>query len=156
MRGFEPGEDCVHFAGELLEDALRGWGLCPAQDAGDRARLLEAPSPLVLVAVFVSSWLRRQRWEACVALRAILARLIPPASLARRVLPAILARLVAPPLTWAAVFLASRVPSSSSSVAPVVAVGTSASPSFTHGPELLAFIGVVGVEVVVHAVPTAL
>ena len=39
--------------GELLEDALRGWGLSPAQDAGDRARLLEAPSLLVLVAVVV-------------------------------------------------------------------------------------------------------
>ena len=42
-RGFEPREDCVHFAGELLEDALIGWGLSSAQDAGDRARLLEAP-----------------------------------------------------------------------------------------------------------------
>ena len=53
-RGFEPGEDYVHFAGELLEDALRGWGLCPAQDAGNRARLLEAPGLLVLMAVLVS------------------------------------------------------------------------------------------------------
>ena len=89
-------------------------------------------------------------------MRAILARLIPLAFLARRVLPAILARLVAPPLTWAAVFPASCVPSSSSAVAPVAAVGMPDSPSFTHGPELLAFVGVVGVEIVVHAILAAL
>src|SRR3954468_24874180 len=116
-RGFELGEDCIYFAGELLEDALRGWGLSPAQDAGGRARLLEAPSPLVLMAVLVSPWLRRQRREACVALRAILARLIPPVSLARS---------IAPPLARATVFPASCVPSSSSVVAPVTAVGTTA------------------------------
>ena len=151
--------------GELLEDARRGWGLGPAQDASNRARLLEAPSPLVLVAVLVSPWLRRQRWEACVALRAILARLIPPvslvrlippSSLARRVLPAILARLIVPPLAWATVFLASCVPSTSSVVAPVTAVRATADPSFSHGSELLTFVGVVGVEVVVHTVPAAL
>ena len=89
-------------------------------------------------------------------MRAILARLIPPASLARRVLPAILARLVAPPLARAAVFPASCVPSSSSAIAAIVAVGVAADPSFSHGSELLAFVGVVGVEVVVHTVPTAL
>ena len=58
-RGFKLGEDCIHFAGELLADALRGWGLSSAQDAGDRARLLEAPSPLVLMMVLVSPWLQR-------------------------------------------------------------------------------------------------
>ena len=129
---------------KLLEDALRGWGLSSAQDAGDRARLLEAPSLLVLVAVLVSPWLRRRRWEACIALRAILARLIPPvslarlippSSLARQVLPAILARLVAPLLARATVFLVSCVPSSSSTVAPVTAVGATADPSFSHGSE---------------------
>ena len=130
--------------------------MCPAQDAGDRARLLEAPSPLVLVVVLVSPWLRRQRGEACVALRAILARLIPPVSLVRRVLPAILARLIAPPLARATVFPASCVPSSSSAIAAIVAVGVAADPSFSHGSELLAFVGVVDVEVVVHAVPAAL
>ena len=110
--------------GELLEDALRGWGLSSAQDAGDRSRLLDAPSLLVLVAVLVSPWLRRQRWEACVALRAILARLIPPASLARWDLPAILTRLVAPPLARAMVFLAPCVPSSSSAISPVTKVSS--------------------------------
>ena len=133
--------------------------MCSAQDAGDRARLLEAPSLLVLVAVLVSPWLRRQRWEACVALWAILARLIPPvflarliplASLVRRVLPAILARLIAPPLARATIFPASCVPSSSSAVAPVTAVRATADPSFSHGSELLKFVGVVGVEVLVH------
>ena len=44
-RGFELGEDSIHFAGKLLEDAFRGWGLSSAQDASDRARLLEAPTP---------------------------------------------------------------------------------------------------------------
>ena len=43
--GLKLGEDCIHFAGELLEDALRGWGLSSAQDAGDCAWFLEAPSP---------------------------------------------------------------------------------------------------------------
>ena len=89
-------------------------------------------------------------------MRAILARPIPPVSLVRLILPAILARSVAPPLARAAVFPASCVPSSSSTVAPVAAVGASADPSFSHGPELLTFVGVVGVEVVVHAVPAAL
>ena len=75
--GLELGKGCIYFAGELLEDALGGWGLSSTQDAGDRTWLLEAPSPLVLMTVFISPWLRRQRREACVALRAILARLIP-------------------------------------------------------------------------------
>ena len=71
MRGLELGEDCIHFAGELLEEALRGWGLSPAQDAGDCAWLLETPSPLVLMAVLVSPWLWRQRREACVAVTSL-------------------------------------------------------------------------------------
>ena len=68
----------------------------------------------------------------------------------------ILARLVAPPLARPTVFPASCVSSSSSTVAPVTAVGATADSSFTHGSEFLAFVGVVGVEVVVHAVPAAL
>ena len=44
-RSLELGEGCIHFTGELLEDALGGWGLSATQDAGDGARLLEAPSP---------------------------------------------------------------------------------------------------------------
>ena len=45
------GRAAFHFAGKLLEDALRGWGLSSAQDAGDCTRFLEAPSPLVLMTV---------------------------------------------------------------------------------------------------------
>ena len=122
--------------------------MSPAQDAGDRARLPEAPIPLVLVAVLVSPWLQRQRREACVALRAILARLIPPVSLARRVLLAILTRSIAPPLVRAAVFPTSCVPSSSSAVAPVVALGASTEASFLYGSELLTVASVVGVQIV--------
>ena len=55
--GLELGEDCIHFTGKLLEDTLRGWGLCSAQDASDSTRLLEAPSPLILVMVFIPPWL---------------------------------------------------------------------------------------------------
>src|SRR3954467_9687278 len=107
------------------------------------------------MAVFVPPWLRRQWREARVAMRAVLTRLIPPVPLARRVPPDVLARLVAPPLARAAIFPASWVSSSSSAVAPVSAVRTTADPSFSHGTELLTFIGVVGVEVVVHTVPAA-
>src|SRR3954463_3369013 len=88
-------------------------------------------------------------------MRAILTRLIPPIPLVRRVTPAVLARLVAPALAWATIFPASRVPSSSSAVAPVSTVRASADSSFSHGVEFLAFIDVVGVEVVVHTVPAA-
>src|SRR3954466_710264 len=86
-------------------------------------------------------------------MRAILTRLVPPVPLARRVTPAVLARLVTPALTRATIFPASRVPSSSSAVAPVSTVRASADSSFSHGADFLAFIGVVGVEVVVHTVP---
>ena len=44
-RCLEPGKGCVHLTGKLPKDALRGWGLSSAQDAGDRVQLLEAPSP---------------------------------------------------------------------------------------------------------------
>src|SRR4051812_11429747 len=107
------------------------------------------------MAVFVPPWLRRQWREACVAMRAVLTRLIPPVPLARQVPPAVLARLVAPPLARAAIFPASRVSSSSSVVAPVGAVRATADPSFSHSAEFLAFVGVVGVEVVVDTVPAA-
>src|SRR4051812_41394067 len=93
--------------------------------------------------------------EAHVALQAILTRLLAPVPLVRQVPPAVLARLIAPPLARAAVFPASWVPSSSSVVAPVGMVRTTSDPSFSHGTEFLAFVGVVGVEVVVHTVPTA-
>ena len=156
MRGLELGEDCINFVRKLLEDALRGRGLSAAQDASDCARLLEASSPLVLMMVFIPPRLRWQRREACVALWAILTRLIPPASLVRLVLPAILARSVTPPLARATVFPSSSTSSSSSAIDPVAALGASAGTHVSHGPELLAFVGVVGVEVVVHAVPSAL
>ena len=86
----------------------------------------------------------------------ILARLIPPVSLARLILLAVLARSVAPPLARATVFPSSSTSSSSSAIALVTALGASADPHVPHGPELLAFVGVVGVEVVVHAVSAAL
>ncbi len=54
-RGLELGEDFVHFMSKLFEDMLGGWGLGSAQDAGDSAWLLEAPSPLVLMVVVVPS-----------------------------------------------------------------------------------------------------
>ena len=53
---FGLGERGVHLARELLEDAVRGWGLSATQDAGYGARLLEAPNPLVLLVVVVPSW----------------------------------------------------------------------------------------------------
>ena len=54
--GLESGEGHVHLTSKLLEDAVRGWGLSATQDVGDGARLLEAPSPLVLLVVIVPSW----------------------------------------------------------------------------------------------------
>ena len=121
--------------------------MSPAQDAGDRARLLEAPSLLVLVAVLVSPWLRRLRWEACVALRAILMRLIPLGPLTRLVLPAVLTRPVTPLLAWATVIPAFATTSSSSAVAPVVALGASTEVSFSNGSELLTVAAVVAMQV---------
>ena len=90
------------------------------------------------------------------ALRAILARLIPPSSLTRLVLPAVLTRSVTPPLARATVVPSSSTSCSASAVAPIVALGASTDTAFSHGPELLAFVGVVGVEIVVHAVLAAL
>ena len=57
--GLKLGEDYIHFTSKLFEDTLRGWGLSSAQDAGDSTRLLEAPSPLVLMVVVIPSW---RRW----------------------------------------------------------------------------------------------
>src|SRR3954467_2929249 len=88
-------------------------------------------------------------------MRAILTRLVPPVPFMRRVTLAVLVRLVAPALAWATISPASRVPSSSSAVAPVSTVRASADSSFSHGAEFLAFVGVVGVEVMVHIVPAA-
>ena len=89
-------------------------------------------------------------------MRAILTRLIPTASLVRLVLQAILARSVTPSLARATVFPSSSTSSSSSAIAPVAALGASTGTHVPHGPELLAFVGVVGVEVVVHTVSAAL
>ena len=117
-------EHRVHLASKLFEDALRGWGLSTALDASDRTRLLEAPSPLVLVVVVVPSWWR-QRGKNGVALGAILMRRVPPGALARLVLPAVLTRPVAPLLARATVVPASASASSSVAVAPVVALRVS-------------------------------
>ena len=146
-RGLELGEHRVHLSSELFEDALRGWGLGAAQNAGDRARLLEAPSPLVLVVVIVPSWWR-QRGKTGVALGAILTRQVPPSALARLVLPAVLTRPVAPLLARTTVVPASASTSSSVAVAPVVALGASTVASFPYGSEILTVAGVVGVQVV--------
>ena len=141
--GLKLGKDCIHFASKLLEDALRGWGLSAAQDARDCARLLEAPSPLVLVMVFIPPWWWCQRREACVALWAVLTRLISPTALVKLVLPAVLARPVTPPLARAMVFPSSSTYSLSSAIAPVIALGASADTPISHSSELLAFVGVV-------------
>ena len=132
---------------ELLEDVLRGWGLSSAQDAGDSTRLLEAPSPLILMVVVVPSWRWWQRRKASVALGAVLVRLIPPCALTRLVLPAIIARPVAPLLARAMVVPASASTSSSAAVAPVVALGALTIASFSYGSELLTVTGVVAMQV---------
>ena len=61
-----------------------------------------------------------------------------------------------PPLVMATVVPLSPTSCSASAIAPVVVLGASADMSISNGPELLTFIGVVGVEVVVHKVPSAL
>ena len=147
-RGLELGEDCIHFTSKLFEDALRGWGLGSAQDAGDSVRFLEAPSPLVLMVVVVPSWRWRQRGKTGVALRTILTRLVPPGTFVRMILPAVLTSPVAPLLARAMVVPASASMSSSTAVAPVAAVGASTETSFANGSELLTVTGVVGVQVV--------
>ena len=86
----------------------------------------------------------------------VLARLVPPGALARLVLPAVLARPVAPLLAGAMIVPASPASSYSLAVAPVVLLGASIEASISNGPKLLTVVGVVGVEVVVHAVPIAL
>ena len=107
-------------------------------------RLLEAPGPLVLVVVILPSWWRQQG-KTGVALGAIFTRRVPPGALARLVLPAVLTRPVAPLLTRATVVPASSAASSSSAVAPVVALGASTEAPSTDGPEFLAIIGVLAV-----------
>ena len=118
-----------------------------AQDASDGMRLLEAPSPLVLVVVVVPSWWWRQRRKPSIALRTILARLIPPGTLARLALPANLPRLVTPPLVMVAAVPASSTSVASATVALIVALRASTDMPFSHDPELLAFVGVVAVHI---------
>ena len=145
----------MHIASKLLEDALRGWGLGTTQDASDSTWLLEAPSPLVLVVVVIPSWRWPQWRKACVTLRAVLARLIPPGTLARLVLPAILTRSIAPLLVGSAVVPASPTSSSSPAVAAVAALRASTEAPVADGPELLTVIGVVAVYIVEGAERTA-
>ena len=80
-----------------------------------------------------------------IALRAILARLVPPCALMRLVLPAVLTRPVAPLLARITIVPASS--TSSSAVAPVVALGASTEASFSNGSEILAVTGVVAMQV---------
>ena len=119
-----------------------------AQDAGDSPRLLEAPSPLVLMVVVVPSWWWRQRRKTSVALGAVLARLILPGAFARLILPVVLTRPATPLRARATVVLASSAASSSLAVAPVVPLGASTKASISNGPELLTVVGVVAVNVV--------
>ena len=111
-------------------------------------RLLEAPSPLVLMVVVIPSWWWWQRRKTGVALRTILMRLVPPGALARLILPAVLTRPVAPLLARAMVIPASATTSSSLTIAPVVALGASTEAPFSNGSELLTVAGVVVVQVV--------
>ena len=119
-----------------------------AQDTSDGTRLLEAPSPLVLMVVVIPSWRWWQWRKTSIALRAVLARLVPPGAPTRLVLPTILTRLVAPLLARATVVPTSSALSTSSVVAPVVALGASTEASISNGPELLTVIGVMAVNVV--------
>ena len=125
--------------------------MSPAQDAGDTTRLLEAPSPLVLMVVVVPSWWWRQRRKPSIALRMDLTRLIPPGTLARLILPAVLTRLVAPLLAGAAVIPAYPTSTSSATVASIVVLGETTKAPIADGLVLLTVIGVV----VVHAVEDA-
>ena len=76
-----------------------------------------------------------------------LTRLVPPGALTRLILPAVLTRLVVPLLARATVIPASATMSSSSAVAPVVALGASTEASFWNGYELLTVAGVVAMQV---------
>ena len=109
--------------------------------------VLGSAQPLILMVVVVPSWWWRQWGKTGVALRAILTRLVPPGALVRMILPAVLTRPVAPLLARATVVLASATTSSSSAIAPVVALGASTEASISNGPELLTVVGVVAVHV---------
>jgi hypothetical protein len=134
---------------------MRGRGLSAAQDAGDGTRLLEAPSPLVLVVVVIPSWWWWQRRKASVALRTVLTRLVPLGALARLALPAILTGLVMPVLAGVAVVPASNTSTSSAVIATVIALRAAAKALVPDGPELLAVVGVVAMHVVEDADRTA-
>ena len=106
--------------------------------------------------VVIPSWRWWQRRKASVALRVILARLIPPSPLARLVLLALLARVVTPLLARASVVPSFSTSSSSSVVAPVIALGALTVASFLYGSKLLAVAGVVGVQVMEGAERSAI
>ena len=78
-------------------------------------------------------------------------RLLPPGTLARLALPAVLPRLVAPLLVMAAAILASSTSATSTTIASIVELGASTEAPVTEGPELLAVVGVVTVNVVEDA-----
>ena len=105
---------------ELLEDVMGSRGLSTSQDAGDSARLLEAPGPIDLALVIIPPWWRWQRREVGVALRADLMRMVPPEAVARLALPAVLMRLIAPVPTGVTVVPATTTAASSTAVTTVV------------------------------------
>ena len=85
----------------------------------------------------------------------VLTRLVAPGALMRLLLPVVLTRPVAPLLTGAAVVPASSTSSSSSAIAPVVALRASTEASISDGPELLTIVGVVAMYMVEGAERTA-
>jgi hypothetical protein len=134
---------------------MRSGGLGSTQDAGDRARLLEAPCLIVLAVVVVPSWRWRQWRQASGALGTVLTRLATPGTVARWALPAVLARLIAPALPGVAVIPAASTTASSTAIAAVVALGPAANAPVADCPELLAVVGIVAVDVMECAVRTA-
>jgi hypothetical protein len=80
-----------------------------------------------------------------------LTRLITPEPIVRLVAPAVLMRLVTPVLTGVAVVPASPTSASSTAIAAVVALGAVAKAPISNGPELLAVVGVVAVDIVEDA-----
>ena len=134
---------------------MRSGGLSSTQDAGNRAWLLEAPSLIVLAVVVVPSWRWRQWGQASVALGMVLTRLVTPGAVARWALPAVLARLIVPALAGVMVVPAASTTASSTAVAMVFALGPAANAPVADRPELLAFVGIVAVDVMEDAVRVA-
>ena len=101
--------------------------------------------------IFIPSWRWTQRRQSCVALRALLTRLLSPGALVRLALLAVLPRLVVPLLTVVTSVPASLASTTSMTVASIIALGASTEVTFVEDPELLTVVGVVAVHVVEDA-----